>query len=193
MVLIYLKRSLIYNTEQRHLLKEIAKASIENGLHHGQSLKVVLGTLPKKLTEPRATFVTLTKHHQLRGCIGTLEPYRPLAQDVADNSFAAAFLDSRFLPVCANELDEISIHISILSLAERIPCHSESELRDQLRPNIDGLILDDGSHRATFLPSVWEALPNVTDFINRLKMKAGLPSDYWSNDLMAYRYTTESF
>ena len=182
----------MYNAEQGEILKEIARASIEHGLNHGGPLAVDLAALPKILIEPRATFVTLNKHKKLRGCIGMLEACRPLARDVAENSFSAAFSDPRFPPVAADELDEISIHISVLSPAERIPCHTENELRDQLRPNIDGLILTDGSHRATFLPAVWETLPDVTDFINQLKIKAGFSADYWADDLVAYRYTAES-
>ena len=182
----------MYNAEQGRILKEIAKASIEHGLHHGGSLKVELNSVPEILTEPRATFVTINKDNKLRGCIGILEACRPLAQDVAENSFSAAFSDPRFPPLGADEVDGISIHISVLSPAERIPCHTESELREQLRPHIDGLILTAGSRRATFLPAVWDALPDVTDFINQLKMKAGWPADYWADDIVAYRYTAES-
>lgn len=183
----------MYNTEQRQLLKNIARASIEHGLKHHQALIVDLDTLPEQLKKIRASFVTLEKDHHLRGCIGMLEACRPLAQDVAENSFSAAFSDHRFPPVMAQELEDISIHISILTPAEPIICHTEQELKQQLRPNIDGLILDDGFHKATFLPSVWESLPNTTDFIDHLKLKAGLPSDYWSHEMKAYRYTTESF
>ncbi|MDT8372278.1 MAG: AmmeMemoRadiSam system protein A [Gammaproteobacteria bacterium] len=183
----------MYSSEQRQLLKAIARASIEYGLENNQPLIVDLTTIPQQLKQVRASFVTLEKDHHLRGCIGTLEAYRPLAQDIADNSFAAAFTDHRFPPVIAKELDNISIHISILNPTEPIICHTESELKQQLRPNIDGLIIDDGFHKATFLPSVWESLPNTTDFIDQLKIKAGLPADYWSHDIKAFRYTTESF
>ncbi len=183
----------MFNTEQRQLLKDIARASIEYGLTHHQPLIVDLDTVPQQLKEVGASFVTLEKDAHLRGCIGTLESYRPLAQDVANNAFSAAFSDHRFPPVIATELENISIHISILSPAEPIICHTESELKQQLRPNIDGLILDDGFHKATFLPSVWQSLPNTTDFIDHLKIKAGLPSDYWSHEMKAFRYTTESF
>ena len=177
----------------RKILKDLAKTSIEHGLKYGRPLQVDPSTLADELTVERATFVTLEKKGQLRGCIGMLEARRPLAEDIAENSYAAAFSDPRFPPLNESELDGLSIHLSILSPAESIPCQSEAELIQQLRPDIDGLILDDGLHRATFLPSVWESLPKPTDFIHHLKMKAGLPVNSWSQELRAYRYTTESF
>lgn len=179
--------------EYRKQLKDIAKASIINGLTYGKPLAVDLAGLPEALTEKRATFVTLEKHGQLRGCIGMLEAQRPLAEDIANNSFAAAFSDPRFPALKEHELNELDIHLSILSPAEPIACQSEAELIHQLQPNVDGLILDDGFHRATFLPSVWSSLPNPKDFVTHLKIKAGLPSSYWSEEMRAYRYTTESF
>jgi AmmeMemoRadiSam system protein A len=177
----------------RQILKDLAKASIEHGLKYGRPLQIDLATMADELTVQRATFVTLEKQGQLRGCIGMLEACRPLAEDIAENSYAAAFSDSRFPPLSESELGDLSIHLSILSPAEIISCQSEAELIQQLRPGIDGLILDDGLHRATFLPSVWESLPKPADFIHHLIMKAGLPENYWSQELRAYRYTTESF
>jgi len=179
--------------QHRQMLKDIAKASIEHGLKYGQPLRLDLLTLPAELTVKRATFVTLEKHGQLRGCIGMLEAQRPLAEDIADNSFSAAFSDPRFPPLDEHELNDLDIHLSILSPAEPILCQSEDDLISHLRPNIDGLILDDGRHRATFLPSVWESLTQSTDFVHHLKIKAGLAANYWSDELRAYRYTSESF
>jgi AmmeMemoRadiSam system protein A len=177
----------------RHFLKELVKKSISYGLKHKQPLPIDLSVLDDEFTVPRATFVTLHKHGQLRGCIGMLEASRPLADDIAHNSYAAALTDHRFPPVTEDELEDLSIHISILNPAELIYCKSEAELLTLLRPNIDGLILDDGMHKATFLPSVWESLPDPADFVHNLKMKAGLNEHYWSTTLRAYRYTTESF
>jgi AmmeMemoRadiSam system protein A len=177
----------------RHFLKALAKKSITYGLKHKQPLPIDLSALEDEFTVPRATFVTLHKHGQLRGCIGMLEATRALADDIAHNSYAAAFTDSRFPPVTEDELEDLSIHISILNPAELIYCTSEAELLTVLKPNIDGLILDDGMHKATFLPSVWESLPDPADFVHNLKVKAGLKEHYWSNTLRAYRYTTESF
>lgn len=177
----------------RLFLKELAKKSISYGLKHGRPLPIDNSALAEQLTVPRATFVTLQKHGQLRGCIGMLEAIRPLAEDIAYNSYAAAFSDPRFPSVSEDELADLSIHISILSPAERIHCQSEAELLVLLRPNVDGLILDNGIHHATFLPSVWESLSDPTDFVRNLKMKAGLKEYYWSPELRAYRYTTDSF
>lgn len=178
---------------QRQFLKELAKKSITYGLKHKRPLPIDLSALDDELSIFRATFVTLEKNDQLRGCIGMLEACRPLAKDIADNSYAAAFSDSRFLPVTEDELQDLSIHISILNPAELIHCESEAELLTLLRPNIDGLILDDGLQRATFLPSVWESLSDPTAFVQNLKIKAGLAPNYWSPKIRAYRYTTESF
>ena len=177
----------------RKILKDLAKASIEHGLKYGRPLQVDLATISDELTLQRATFVTLEKNGQLRGCIGMLEVYRPLAEDIVENSYSAAFSDPRFPQLIQSELDDLSIHLSILSPAESIPCQSEEELIQQLRSNVDGLILEDGLHRATFLPSVWESLSEPVDFIRHLKKKAGLPENHWSEELRAYRYTTESF
>ena len=177
----------------RKILKDLAKASIEHGLKYGRPLQTDLTAMADELTVQRATFVTLEKNGQLRGCIGMLEASRPLAEDIAENSYAAAFSDPRFPPLNESEMDDLSIYLSILSPPEIMACQSEEELIQQLRPGIDGLILDDGYHRATFLPSVWESLSKPTDFIHHLKMKAGLQTNHWSQELRAYRYTTESF
>ncbi|MCF6205233.1 MAG: AmmeMemoRadiSam system protein A [Methylococcaceae bacterium] len=177
----------------RKILKDLAKASIEHGLKYGHPIQLDLTIMASELTAERATFVTLKKNGQLRGCIGMLEARRALAEDIVQNSYAAAFSDSRFPPLTEPELDNLSIHLSILSSAESVPCHSETELIQQLRPGIDGLILDDGFHRATFLPSVWASLSQPIDFVHHLKRKAGLPVNCWSEELRAYRYSTENF
>ncbi|MEE9336858.1 MAG: AmmeMemoRadiSam system protein A [Methylococcaceae bacterium] len=177
----------------RKILKDLAKASIDHGLKYGLPMQIDLTTMADELTVERATFVTLDKNGQLRGCIGMLEARRALAKDIAKNSYAAAFSDPRFPPLNESELDDLSIHLSILSPAKSLHCQSEEELIQQLRPGIDGLILDDGLHRATFLPSVWESLSEPITFIHHLKMKAGLPVNYWSEELRVYRYSAESF
>lgn len=181
------------NDDHRAQLKRIAKEAIDYGLEHQQALIVDLPTMPEALIATRATFVTLEENEQLRGCIGMLEARRPLAQDVASNSYAAAFTDPRFPPVSRSESENITIHISILNPSELLSIESETELIQILRPNIDGIILEDDNHRATFLPSVWQSLPKPTSFIQHLKSKAGFAADYWSKDIRAYRYTTESF
>ena len=141
----------------------------------------------------RATFVTLNKFGELRGCIGHLEAIQPLIADVAENAFNAAFRDPRFQPVTASEFGDLEVHISVLSPPEPMVFTSEADLLRQIRPGIDGLILEDGAYRGTFLPSVWEQLPDPAQFLAHLKMKAGLPPNYWSDTLKVSRYTTESF
>ena len=144
------------------------------------------------LRVPRATFVTLHVDAQLHGCIGTLEARRPLVEDVAHNARAAAFEDPRFPALTAPEFERLQIHISVLGVPEPIQFDSEEGLLRQLRPHVDGLILEAGPHRGTFLPAVWDELPAPQDFLRHLKRKAGLPADYWSRDLRVRRYTVES-
>ncbi len=179
-------------TEQnRKRLLDLAKSSIAHGLKTGKALEIDINDYPPELTVPRATFVTLQKQGQLRGCIGMLEAIRPLAEDVAKNAFFAAFKDYRFPPLEADELDELNIHISILSLAEPVIFSSEQDLIEQLRPGIDGLIMEEGLKRGTFLPSVWESLPDPRQFLQHLKQKAGLPPHYWSDGVKISRYTAD--
>ena len=135
--------------------------------------------------------MTLHLHGNLRGCIGSLEAFRPLLIDVAENAYAAAFEDPRFDPLSVEEFGELEISISILSPSEPITFSSEEDLLQKIRPGIDGLILIEGRRRSTFLPAVWEDLPNPKDFLAHLKLKAGLPVDYWSNSLQVRRYTVQ--
>lgn len=177
---------------QQIMLLKLARESIAHGLKNGKALTINPDDYPPELRVLRATFVTLERQHELRGCIGMLEAVRPLVEDVVENAFAAAFADRRFLPLADDELADLELHISILSPAEEMTFSSEADLISQLRPNIDGLILKEGGHRATFLPSVWESLHTPEQFLQHLKQKAGFSASYWSNTLKAYRYTTES-
>ncbi len=181
------------NNENRKRLLKVARDSIENGFKNGNPLCVNLRDFPTELIRPGATFVTLEKKHQLRGCIGMLEAVFPLVEDVAENAFSAAFKDPRFPPLQKSELDDLEIHISILGEPEPMMFSSEEDLIAQIRPNVDGLILEEGRHRGTFLPSVWETLPDKKQFLRHLKNKAGLPADYWSDSIKIFRYTAEVF
>jgi AmmeMemoRadiSam system protein A len=181
------------NDAQKTELLKLARTSIQHGLDTGKPFSPDLQDYAPELTVNRATFVTLEHRGQLRGCIGMLEPIRPLVQDIAENAFAAAFRDPRFPPLTTDELAELELHISILSPAEPIQFDSEQNLIAQLKPGIDGLILQEGYRRGTFLPSVWEQLPDAEQFLRHLKQKAGLPADYWSNSLKIFRYRTEMF
>ena len=146
-----------------------------------------------ELRQPGATFVTLTEDGELRGCIGTLEALRPLIEDVRANALAAAFLDSRFLPLTREEFDEVHVEVSLLAPAVPMTFSSEADALRQLRPNIDGVILESGHHRATFLPQVWESLPEPKRFMAQLKYKAGLPQDYWNANLKLSRYEVKKW
>lgn len=179
------------NKEHQQRLLALAKSSIQHGLQTGKPLKINLADYPVELIEPRATFVTLHINHELRGCVGVLEAIRPLADDIAENAFSAAFKDSRFPALAANEFKDLEIHLSILTPAEPVSFTSEQDLVTQLQPGIDGLILEEGRRRGTFLPSVWEQLPEPQQFLRHLKKKAGFPPNYWSDKIRIYRYRTE--
>ena len=140
------------------------------------------------LAQPGATFVTLKQTGALRGCIGSLQPVRPLGIDVRENALAAAFRDPRFPPLAAVEYEATSVEVSLLSADERIHVRDEDELVARLRPSVDGLIFEYGRHRATFLPQVWETLADPRDFLAALKRKAGLPGDFWSPQVNVSRY-----
>jgi AmmeMemoRadiSam system protein A len=144
-----------------------------------------------ELKEKRATFVTLTIDGDLRGCIGMLDACRPLAEDVAQNAVSAAFHDPRFPPLSRDEFDDLKISISVLSPPQEMTFSSEADLLEQIRPSVDGLILQEGFRKGTFLPSVWEELPEKEMFFEHLKLKAGLPAGYWSDTLCVSRYTAE--
>jgi len=181
------------NDEQRNLLLDIARDSILTGLREGHPLALDPREFEPALRAHRASFVTLNRNGQLRGCIGHLQAVQPLVKDVAENAFSAAFNDNRFPPLSKHEFPGLDIHISVLSPPEPMTFDSEADLLHQLRPGVDGLILEDGYYRGTFLPSVWEQLPTPELFLAHLKQKAGLPQNYWSDTLKVSRYTTESF
>lgn len=145
------------------------------------------------LAEPGATFVTLTQAGQLRGCIGTLQAHRSLGADVEHNALAAAFRDPRFRPLAVDEYAVTRIEVSLLTAPEPFHVADEADLLTRLRPGIDGVILSWGHRRATFLPQVWDALPEPRGFIEQLKRKAGLPPDFWADDVRIERYTVEKF
>jgi len=145
------------------------------------------------LSEPAATFITLKKSGELRGCIGSLKARRSLIDDLQDNAISAAFHDPRFEPLSVDELDNITIEVSLLTEPEAIRFSSENDALAQLRPHIDGVIFEYGMHRGTFLPQVWEQLPDPAVFMAHLKQKAGLPPSFWSDEAHLYRYTVEKF
>ncbi|VAW73963.1 COG2078: Uncharacterized ACR [hydrothermal vent metagenome] len=184
----------MYFTEaQQQRLLDTAHRSIVQGLERGEPLLMQTEAETDPLAKPGACFVTLRHDDQLRGCIGSLEACRPLIEDAAENAYAAAFRDPRFQPLKPSELPRLHLSLSVLSLAEAMTFASQADLLQQLRPGIDGLILQAGAQRGTFLPAVWESLPRPVDFLDKLKLKASLPANYWSDDIQVWRYTTDSF
>ena len=140
-----------------------------------------------------ATFVTLTQHGELRGCIGTLEARRALRQDVEENTRNAAFRDPRFAPLAAAELDVTRIEVSLLGVPAPLPIAGEDDLLQRLRPGVDGVVLAFRGRRATFLPQVWESLPEPREFIAALKHKAGLATGFWHDEVRVSRYAVSKF
>jgi AmmeMemoRadiSam system protein A len=179
--------------EDKALLRAIALNSIRHGLAEGRALEPDLFSLTEILREPGATFVTLELQDRLRGCVGSFEASRPLAEDVARNAYSAAFMDFRFPPLSADELPDLEFHISLLTPLEPMDVRSREDLLRQLRPGIDGLLLNEDSHRATFLPQVWQSLADPQDFLGELLLKAGLPRDHWSQTISFHRYGVEEF
>ena len=145
------------------------------------------------LAEHTASFVTLTQNGQLRGCIGSLEATRSLATDVAENAFAAAFRDPRFAPLICEELVKTRVEVSLLDVPEPLEFLDETDAIARLCPGIDGLILTHGSRRATFLPQVWEHLPDPHRFMEQLKLKAGLTADFWDEKITLARYGVQKW
>lgn len=159
----------------------MAKQAISSQLT-GQQLKIVAEDLPGSFLEKRATFVTLHKNGRLRGCIGELQAKVPLYQSVIDNARLAAFKDPRFLPVQLNELDQLEIEVSILSLSKPLAYLSQQDLIRQLEESKPGVVLKQGNKSATFLPQVWEELPTGELFLSQLCLKAGLAKDQWQQE-----------
>ncbi|NVK44574.1 MAG: AmmeMemoRadiSam system protein A [Oceanospirillaceae bacterium] len=180
--------SVPYSRLERRRILGVARASIAHGLETGVALRVSLLSEAEALQAPRATFVTLKQAGELRGCIGSLEARQALIQDVADNAWNAASRDPRFPPLTAAELPGLAIEVSVLTPLEVMEFDDEAGLLAQIRPGRDGLLIHWGRHRGTFLPAVWEQLPDVTEFWTHLKRKAGLPPDFWDDALLCWRY-----
>ncbi len=168
-----------------------ARSAIDYYLEHNAMPGIDMANVPDALKVTGAAFVTLEKGGQLRGCIGSLQAVQPLIVDVAQNACKAAFSDPRFPPLTAQEKDQIELSVSVLSPPAPMQFSSEAELINKLRPGIDGLILKYGSQRGTFLPIVWNSIPEPKEFLRHLKQKAGLPADFWSDSIEVLRYTTE--
>jgi AmmeMemoRadiSam system protein A len=167
------------SNEEREQLLKLARQAMEDAVCGKRLKPLELRTLPARLQEPGASFITLTVHGDLRGCIGALEPRVPLAEDVREHAVAAALQDPRFPPVYPAELPVIQIEVSRLTLPTPLPYEDPAELLSKLKPGVDGVILSYGKRRATFLPQVWEKIAQPEDFLEHLCMKLGVPPDFW--------------
>jgi AmmeMemoRadiSam system protein A len=179
--------------DERETLRRVALDSIRNGLEEGRPLEPELNPVPPALRAPGAVFVTLNLRGRLRGCVGSFEACRPLIQDVAHNAYSAGFMDFRFPPLSDAEIPGLDLHISLLTALVPLEVESREDLLKELRPGVDGLLLEDPPHRATFLPQVWDSLKDPEDFLGELFLKAGLPRDHWSKTLRFQRYGVEEF
>ena len=177
------------DNEKGSTLLKLARSEIATKLGHDVSSPAQAGWL----AEPGASFVTLTRQGELRGCIGTLEAHRPLGLDVRENAVAAAFRDPRFMPLTRVEFDEIRVEVSVLSPSEILVVASEEHALAILRPNVDGVVFEYRHYRSTFLPQVWEQLPEPAEFMAHLKRKAGLPMDFWAEEVRLSRYTVSKW
>jgi AmmeMemoRadiSam system protein A len=180
---------IMFNTDKGTTLLHLARAAI------GRELGFKSHDLPRSdwLEQPGATFVTLSQQGELRGCIGSLEAYRPLRDDVCQNAVASAFCDPRFAPLSKQEFANVVIDVSLLSKPELIHQNSEEDALAQLTPGRDGVIIQLGSQRATYLPQVWAQFSEPREFIAHLKQKAGLPEDFWSKHIKLSRYAVQKW
>jgi AmmeMemoRadiSam system protein A len=180
--------------EDRKILLDLARRSVEAASIGKRLPEIDFRSYSQTLQETGASFVTLTNRGSLRGCIGTLEAYQPLVRDVIERAAAAAVEDFRFNPVRPEEVSSIVIEISVLSKPEVLKYSGPDELLDRLKPGIDGVILKDGRMRATFLPQVWEQLPEKAEFLSHLCTKMGASEGLWKiKNLEVFTYQVLEF
>jgi len=179
---------------EKEILLKLAREAMVAAVNGHRLERLDLDGLPDALKQPGVAFVTLTEEGELRGCIGALEPYQPLAEDVCEHAAAAATQDWRFEPVRPHEVARIHIEISRLTVPQPLAYAGPVDLLTKLRPGIDGVVIKDGGRRATFLPQVWEKLPDAADFLNQLCQKMGAAPDLWRRKpLTALTYQVEEF
>lgn len=179
--------------QDRLALLHTARASIHAGLVHRRLVTPVDDGGSPPLRAPGASFVTLRREERLLGCIGTIEPVRPLLADVAHNAYGAAFGDPRLPPVTRDDYHQMTVKVSVLGGLEAMDVAGREALVEQLRPGVDGLLVTAGHRRGTFLPSVWEQVPDRGRFLDLLWEKAGLRPDEWPPNLRVFRYRTVEF
>lgn len=184
----------MYSTQQRSFLLKLARESIKSRLEAKPTPQIEESQIDKELKEIRGVFVTLTINGNLKGCIGHIEPVQELYKDVIQNSMAAAFDDPRFSPLTANELKSVIIEISVLSPPQPLLYKDADDLLQKLTPGRDGVVIKKGFYRATYLPQVWEDLPDKENFLASLCQKAGMDENEWrQGELEVETYTVEMF
>jgi len=177
----------------RRWLLDLARSTVKAGLDDGRLHLPDPTTVPEEASRPGAAFVTLRRDGRLLGCIGSMEPRRPLADDVAAHAFDAAFRDPRLPPVTLDDWEHLDVEISVLGPLERLPVRDRVELLATLRPGVDGVLLTSREGRGTFLPSVWHQVRSPEEFLDLLWRKAGLRPGRWPADLVVERYQVEEF
>tara|TARA_R100001143_G_C3353437_1_gene130908 strand:- start:420 stop:1781 length:1362 start_codon:yes stop_codon:yes gene_type:complete len=182
-----------YSLAQRQIMLQLARDAIQQALLGNKNFDVKLKLYPQALLKKAASFVTINLNGALRGCIGSLQAHRPLLIDIIQNAQSAAFRDPRFKPLSLQEYQQIDIHISVLTEAVPFPVKDRQELLEKIRPGKDGLIIRARGKSATYLPSVWEKIPQPEDFITELRRKAGLDPTGWDADTEVMRYQTVEF
>jgi AmmeMemoRadiSam system protein A len=182
------------SAEEKQTLLHMAREALECGVRATQLAIPPDSLLTPLLRADGASFVTLTVHGELRGCIGALLPYQALYEDVREHAIAAALQDYRFPPVRINELARIQVEVSRLTMPQTLEYGEPADLLARLRPGIDGVILRDGSRRSTFLPQVWEKIPDKAEFINNLCAKMGAGANIWRQKHLSVQiYQVEEF
>jgi AmmeMemoRadiSam system protein A len=180
--------------EERKILLRLARQALEAAVRRQPEPKLDGQEMTSRLQEPGASFVTLTIQGMLRGCVGTLEPYQSLADDVCEHAVAAGLQDFRFPPVRSEELSQIEIEVSRLTIPQPLIYITPESLVERLRPGIDGVVLRDGMRRATFLPQVWDKLPDPAEFLEHLCAKMGADAELWKRKkLDVWVYQVEEF
>lgn len=181
-------------SDERSRLLQISRIVITSAVRGDEMKEMIREDFPDVFNKKMATFVTITKHGQLRGCIGTVYAYQSLIDDVIKNAAASATRDYRFKPVSPEELGDIHIEISVLSELKEISCSDADELIAQIKPTRDGILIADGNDRATFLPQVWNKISSTSRFLENLCLKMGKDSSAWrTGNLTVYQYTVEEF
>lgn len=179
-------------TEHGRILPVIARDAISNAVNVARA-SAVFDKNASWLIEWGASFVTLTQDGELRGCIGTVQAHQPLLADIKHNAVCAALNDPRFPPLGRDELAAVRIEVSLLSTPQPFHFTDEPDALAQLSPGVDGIVFEYGHHRSTFLPQVWEELAHPKQFLAALKLKAGLPGDFWAEDVKLSRYTVSKW